>query len=188
MLPNRVKHGMTVTVPVKGPLVGWRRNKIEDHSGTWEVLDKAPGGVTSWWIHRTNAAGRWESVKVDADMMEEQAPRIEWDATAPLNPKVRAGSYSTFHTDKGYANATGWIAGEYGTHNPGAGFLWTITHIPTGLSVFRECYNMADAKALLTKLGELDCLFPGLGFGDSPTDKVALSTLKAILKPELVEV
>lgn len=188
MLPNRVKHGMSVTVPVVGPLFDWQRNQIADHSGTWEVLDRAPGSVASWWIHRTNDAGRWESVRVEADMLEEQAPRIEWDDTASLNSKVRAGSYSTAHTDKGHNNVTGWIAGAYGTHNPGRGILWSITHIPTGLAVFRECYDMTEAKALLAKLGELESLFPGVAFGAKPTDKAALNTLKAILKPELVGV
>lgn len=187
MLPNRVTHGMQVSVE---PGIASARQDgvvVRDGVGVWEVLDRAPGGQNMWWLHRWTD-GRWETAKLDAKEFEEVSPRIEWDATAPLNAKVRAGSYSSFHTDKGHKNVTGWIAGEYGTHNPGRGLLWSVTHIPTGLAVFQECYDMAEAKTLLAKLGELECLFPGLGFGDKPTDKAGLNTLKAIIKPELVGV
>lgn len=191
MLPNRVKHGMQVSINVSSPLGDWRNNRIEDIAGVWEVLDRAPGGRDNWWIHRHNSQGEWQSVKIDAMAIDEIAPRIEWDRLNACDSKVRAGSYSITNTknDTGYTNVTGWISGEYGAHNAGKLYGWRITHIPTGGSLPAEVYNLSEAKALLARLGELEPVFAGLEFGQGLNGSYAddVATLKAILKPELVD-
>ena len=186
--PNRVKHGMQVEVN-QVEAVDYRRDVIPV-GGTWEVLDRAPGGSSYWWLHRRNDAGRWESIKLPSEQFTEIAPRIDWDAEAPLNPRVRTGAYSVSNTDSGHTNVAGYTAGEYGAHKMENTKWWSITHIPTGLAMPAEYLQpaLAEAKQILARLGELPPLFPGLRFGQKPdaSHKESLNLLKSVLMPETV--
>lgn len=165
-----MKHGMTVTT----------------HSGEWEVLDKHPL-AGNWWLHRWNA-GVWET-----DYCHERG----MDAVSELSPVVTDAAKwgrAPFNIckDGKPVRQMGYALGKWGVDNREI-FGWTVTYLPTGLSVpihtmvgYRP--TIAEVRGVVEMLASHD--FPvldSLAFGEVPTEqhRPELERLKALLTPAL---
>lgn len=65
---SEIKHGMLVVA--------------HGQPGQWEVLDRHPGNKT-WWLHRRNAAGDWETTSEHQQNMHRVADGSRYEYTQP---------------------------------------------------------------------------------------------------------
>lgn len=144
--------------------------QVSTESGTWEVLDRHPNNRT-WWLHRWNDAGKWET-----DYCHEQ----HMEAVSELSPAVteRAtwgrAAFNSFTNGKAFRRM-GYVVGKWGVFRGNSGYGWTIYHLPTGLSLPNGTWldyrsTLADVRQLAELLAAED--FPMLHaaeFGTKPS-------------------
>jgi hypothetical protein len=168
-----MRHGMKVSL---------------ENSGEWEVLDRTPRNRT-WWLHRWNN-GKWETTDAHEDYM---------DAVSELSEAVTERAtwgrapFNTSSNRNGSIRRVGYALGKWGTHKNSNGYGWTVTHLPTGLSVPTDRIlgyraTITEVRAVVEMLAAEDFpLLDGLEFGSKPVEVVRpeIERLKALLTPVL---
>lgn len=155
--------------------------RVKTHSGEWEVLDRHPNNRT-WWLHRWNDAGEWETDYAHEGEMEV----LDVETLAePIQESAKwtKAPFNTANSKTGKERKTGYVLGKWGAHQVGS-FAherrWVITHLPSGLSV-KDRPTVAEARALIEQLAAMELpLLARLEFGCKPTAIESADTAKLL--------
>jgi hypothetical protein len=168
-----MRHGMRVTFNGK----------------EWDVLDRHPLN-REWWLHRWQG-GQWETTHAHEMSMDAA------DAAALSEPISESDKWTkaAFNIADGTTmpalpkRKTGYVLGKWGAHkrDDTRWQAWTITHLPTGLSV-KHAANLQETRATLETLAAQDFpLLHAAAFGHKPAEADAAAADVARLK-ELLSV
>lgn len=175
-----MKHGMPVTID-------------GDDTTIWDVLDRSPR-AGEWWLHR------WEGDVWHTKEVHQRRMNAACQLSAPLTrtDKWKKGPFhvTSRTTPAGYLRVQGHVVGIWGVHR-NESKTWTLTHLPTGLSV--PVHGMvghnptaADMRRVAEHVAQhLFPLLANIPFGGTPTrthqpDMEALKALVSVPLPALV--